>query len=290
MWILYAFGSAIFAGITAILAKCGIKNTNSNVATAIRTGIILIFSWLIVYITGSFTDITNITRKTWIFLTLSGFATGASWLCYFKALQLGDINKVVPVDKSSIILTIIFAFLFLHEKITIVKCICIVAIAVGTYLMIQKRQTDQDIKEYSSNKKWLIYACLSAIFAALTAILGKIGISDVDSNLGTAIRTLVVRFMAWFIVFLTKEQKSIKQIPKSELRFICLSGLATGASWLCYYKALQSGPVSIVVPIDKLSILITIAFSYIVFKEKLSYKSTIGLLLITAGTITMIFL
>ena len=290
MWILYAFGSAIFAGITAILAKCGIKNTNSNVATAIRTGIILIFSWLIVYITGSFTDITNITRKTWIFLTLSGFATGASWLCYFKALQLGDINKVVPVDKSSIILTIIFAFLFLHEKITIVKCICIVAIAVGTYLMIQKRQTDQDIKEYSSNKKWLIHACLSAIFAALTAILGKIGISDVDSNLGTAIRTLLVLFMAWFIVFLTKEQKSIKQIPKSELRFICLSGLATGASWLCYYKALQSGPVSIVVPIDKLSILITIAFSYIVFKEKLSYKSTIGLLLITAGTITMIFL
>lgn len=290
MWIIYAFGSAIFAGITSILAKCGIKTTNSNVATAIRTGIILIFSWLIVYITGSFTDITDITSKTWIFLILSGLATGASWLCYFKALQLGDINKVVPVDKSSTILTILFAFLFLHEQITVVKCICIAAIAVGTYLMIQKNQTEQEIKKSSSNKKWLIYAFLSAIFAALTAILGKIGISNVDSNLGTAIRTLVVLIMAWFIVFLTKEQKSIKQIPKSELGFICLSGLSTGASWLCYYRALQSGPASIVVPIDKLSILITIAFSYIVFKEKLSYKSTIGLLLITAGTIAMIFL
>ncbi len=286
MWVLYAFGSAFFAGVTSILAKCGIKKTDSNVATAIRTVVVLIFSWLMVFIVGSQNMLSAISLKTWTFLILSGLATGASWLCYFRALQLGDINKVVPIDKSSTILTILLAFIFLGEKITWIKGIAVIVIAVGTYLMIQKKPAEGESK--SKSRKWMLYAVFSAVFASLTAILGKIGIEGVESNLGTAIRTCVVLIMAWAVVFITGKQQKVREIPRNELGFICLSGLATGGSWLCYYKALQEGLASVVVPIDKLSILITIAFSYIVFKEKLSSKAAIGLCLIVAGTLAML--
>ena len=286
MWILYAFGSAFFAGVTSILAKCGIKHTDSNVATAIRTVIVLIFSWIMVWIVGAQGEVTGIDTKTWIFLILSGLATGASWLCYFKALQLGDINKVVPIDKSSTILTIVWAFLFLHESITAFKIAGVIMIGVGTYMMIQKKDTGEEsgIKK----KSWIIYAFGSAVFASLTSILGKVGIENVNSNLGTGIRTVVVLIMAWIVVFVTGKQHTVKKISGKELGFISLSGIATGASWLCYYKALQDGLASVVVPIDKLSILVTIAFSYVVFHEKLTKKSSIGLVLIVAGTLLMI--
>ena len=286
MWISFAFASAFFAGLTAILVKCGIKNSDSNVATAIRTIIVLIFSWLMVFVVGSESSMTTVSADTWAFLILSGLATGASWLCYFRALQLGDINKVVPIDKSSTVLTIILALIFLGEGITWTKGIAIALIAVGTYLMIQKKETDGEQK--TKSKTWLIYAVLSAVFASLTAILGKVGIEGVESNLGTAIRTCVVLIMAWIVVFVTGKQHTIREIPKKDLSFICLSGLATGASWLCYYKALQGGPASVVVPIDKLGILATIAFSYLVFKERLTKKAAVGLCLIVAGTLAML--
>jgi bacterial/archaeal transporter family protein len=286
MWILFAFGSALFAGLTSILAKCGIKKTDSNVATAVRTVVVLAFSWLMVFITGAQSGIQQTDGKTLLFLILSGLATGASWLCYFRALQLGNINKVVPVDKSSTILTILLALIFLHEALSPVKGMAIILIAAGTYLMIQKKTSGQDTERESG--AWLFYAIFSAVFAGLTAILGKIGITGIESNLGTAIRTCVVLVMAWIVVFVTGKQKSIKNIPGKELFFVCLSGVATGASWLCYYKALQEGPASVVVPIDKLSILITIAFSYIVFHEKLTKKSAAGLILIVTGTLAML--
>lgn len=285
MWILFAFGSALFAGLTSILAKCGIRKTDSNVATAIRTIVVLLFSWLMVFVTGAQSELGNVTPKTWIFLILSGTATGASWLCYFKALQLGDINKVVPIDKSSIILTILLAFLFLKEEISPLKLICVLLIGIGTFLMITKKE---GAKKDTEGKKWLVYALLSAVFASLTSILGKIGISGINSNLGTAIRTIVVLIMAWIVVFATGKQHTVKQTDRKELGFICLSGIATGASWLCYYKALQDGLASVVVPIDKLSILITILFSWLVFREKLSKKALLGLILIIAGTLLML--
>lgn len=285
MWIVFAFGSALFAGLTSILAKCGIKKTDSTVATAIRTIVVLFFSWLMVFIVGSEGEIGSITPHTLIFLVLSGLATGASWLCYFKALQLGDINKVVPIDKSSTVLTILLAAILLGEKITLYSGIGIALIAVGTFLMIEKKDVKSDIPK---NKRWIFYALGSAVFASLTAILGKIGISDVESNLGTAIRTGVVLVMSWIMVFVTGKQNKIKVISKKELGFICLSGLATGGSWLCYYKALHDGPASVVVPIDKLSILVTILFSYIVFREKLSKKTAFGLVLTVGGTLLML--
>lgn len=285
MWIVFAFGSALFAGLTSILAKCGIKKTDSTVATAIRTIVVLFFSWLMVFIVGSEGEIGSITPHTLIFLVLSGLATGASWLCYFKALQLGDINKVVPIDKSSTVLTILLAAILLGEGITLYSGIGIALIAVGTFLMIEKKDVKSDIPK---NKRWIIYALGSAVFASLTAILGKIGISDVESNLGTAIRTGVVLVMSWIMVFVTGKQNKIKVISKKELGFICLSGLATGGSWLCYYKALHDGPASVVVPIDKLSIFVTILFSYIVFREKLSKKTAFGLFLTVGGTLLML--
>ena len=287
MWILFAFGSAIFAGLTAILAKCGIRKTDSDAATAIRTIVVLIFSWIMVLITGSIGTIGSLSTKTWIFLILSGMATGASWLCYFKALQMGDVNKVVPIDKSSTILTIILAFIFLGEPITLVKGIAVVLIGVGTFMMIQKKETANE-QEKPKGRSWLIYALLSTVFASLTAILGKVGIEGVESNLGTAIRTCVVLVMAWVVVFVKGKQHTIREIPKNELGFICLSGLATGGSWLCYYKALHDGMASVVVPIDKLSILVSIAFSFIVFKERLTKKAAVGLCLIVAGTLIML--
>lgn len=285
MWVLCAFGSAFFAGITSILAKCGIKKTDSDAATAVRTGVVLVFSWIMVFVAGSAHTIPLIETKTWVFLILSGLATGASWLCYFKALQIGDINKVVPIDKSSTVLTVILAFIFLGETVTLFKAFALVLIAAGTLMMIQKQEsTNSNVKSGS----WLVFAFLSAVFASLTSILGKIGIEGVESNLGTAIRTCVVLVMTWIIVIVKGKQKTLRHIPKNELSFICLSGLATGASWLCYYKALHDGLASVVVPIDKLSILISIAFSFIVFKERLSLKALLGLILIVAGTLAML--
>ena len=285
MWILYAFGSAFFAGATSILAKIGVKDIDSHVATAIRTIVVLIFSWIMVFIVGSQGTIGNISGKTLTFLILSGFATGASWLCYFKALQLGDVNKVVPIDKSSTILTMVLAFIFLGENITINMVVGMIGIGIGTYLMIQKKES---IEKVVKGKAWLVYALLSAIFASLTSILGKVGIENVESNLGTAIRTIVVLIMAWIIVFVTKKQSDVKKIDKKSLLFLILSGIATGASWLCYYKALQDGLASIVVPIDKLSILVTILFAYVFLKEKLSKKSIVGLVLIVVGTLILL--
>ena len=286
MWIMLAFGSAFFAGITSILAKCGIKKTDSNVATAVRTIVVLAFSWLMVFIVGSQSTIKSIDGRGWLFLILSGLATGASWLCYFKALQTGDINKVVPIDKSSTILTVLLAFIFFNESVTVVKAVAVVIMAVGTFLMIEKKDVKQNESKFK--RSWLIFAVLSAVFASLSSLLAKAGMNNVESNLGTAIRTAVVLVMAWIVVFVTKKQGEIKKIEKKELAFILLSGLATGASWLCYFKALKDGQASVVVPIDKLSILVSILFSYIVFKEKLTKKSLLGLILIVAGTLMMI--
>ena len=286
MWIAFAFLSAFFAGITSILAKCGIKKTDSNVATAIRTVVVLIFSWIMVFIVGSQDTISQIGLKALIFLILSGLATGASWLCYFHALQKGDINKVVPIDKSSTILTIILALIFLGEGITPLKGAAVVMIGAGTFLMIKKKKAVPEPEKKKGS--WLIYAVLSAFFAAVTSILGKIGIDGVESNLGTAIRTCVVLIMAWIVVFASGKRSEVLSVPKKELSYICLSGLATGASWLCYYKALKDGLASVVVPIDKLSILVTVAFSYVVFGEKLDKKSFAGLVLIVIGTLVMV--
>ena len=288
MWIFYAIGSSFFAGIMAILAKCGIRKTDSDVATAIRTIVVLLFSWLMVFITGAWTEIPHINSKTIIFLVLSGLARGASWLCYFRALQKGDINKVVPIDKSSTILTILMALIFLHEGLTWEKAVSVILIGMGTILMISKRNSE-NVSEHNG-RSWLVYAVLSAVFASLTAILGKIGITQINSNLGTAIRTTVVLIMAWLMVLVSGKKHELKRIEKRELGFIGLSGLATGALWLCYYRALQNGPASIVVPIDKLSILVTIVFSWIVFHEKLTKKSAFGVACFTVGTVLLTIL
>ena len=284
MWIIYAFASAFFAGVTSILAKCGIRKTDSNVATAIRTIVVLLFSWVMVFLVGSQATLSKLTGESLLYLVLSGLATGASWLCYFKALQLGDVNKVVPVDKSSTVLTILLAFFLLHEEITWQKAVGVAAIAAGTYLMIQKKEGSVR----KSGKGWFLYAALSAVFASLTAILGKLGIAEVESNLGTAIRTGVVLIMAWVVVFVTGNGPAVKKVPKNELSFICLSGLATGASWLCYYKALQDGLASVVVPIDKLSVVITLVLAFVFLHEQFTVKSLLGCALIGAGTLLMV--
>lgn len=286
MWIAFAFGSAFFAGITSVLAKCGIRKTDSTVATAVRTVVVLIFSWLMVFVAGSQNQIGEISGKTLLFLILSGAATGASWLCCFKALQMGDINKVVPIDKSSAVLTILLAFLLLGEPIGLFQGIGVILIGAGTFLMIEKKTAVSSASP--KGKGWMLYAFGSAVFASLTSILGKVGIEGVESNLGTAIRTAVVLVMAWVMVLVTGRTEAVREIPRKELAFICLSGLATGASWLCYYRALQDGLASVVVPIDKLSILVTVAFSWLVFREQLTARSGWGLLLIVGGTLTML--
>lgn len=327
MWVFLALGSAAFAALTSILAKCGIRKTDPTVATAIRTVVVLLMSFLMVLIVGSLGGIGKIGAKTWVFLILSGLATGASWLCYFRALQLGDVNRVVPIDKSSTILTILLAFIILQEPISWLKGICVVLIAAGTYLMIEKEKplpgaslaetaktaetadaaetvdtAPADVRDDTETGKtaepnaprgrgryaWLVFACLSAVFAALTSILGKIGIEGVESNLGTMIRTAVVLAMSWLMVPATGKGGKLRGIPGRELLFICLSGLATGASWLCYYRALQLGPASVVVPIDKLSILLTVAFSCLFLHEKLMRRAAIGLALIVGGTLLML--
>ncbi len=286
MWLLTAILSAFFAGLTSILAKCGIKKTDSDVATALRTIVVLVFSWVMVLIVDSLNTITTIEPKSLVFLILSGLATGASWICYFKALSIGDVNKVVPIDKSSTVLTVLLAIICFGETSNLAfKLIATTILSFGIFLMIEKKQTEQK----SKSRTWIIYAVLSAVFAALTSILAKVGISGVEPNLGTAIRTGVVLVMAWVIVFARGKQKKIRHLDKKELLFIALSGIATGASWLCYYYAIQKGIVSVVVPIDKLSILVTVIFSYFVFKEKLSKQAFIGLCLMIIGTLLMVF-
>ena len=286
IWLTAAIFSAFFAGLTSILAKCGIKKTDSDLATALRTIVVLIFSWIMVLVVGSLHTITEIQPKAFIFLILSGLATGASWICYFKALSVGDINKVVPIDKSSTVLTVLLAIICFGETSNLVmKLIATAILAVGIFLMVEKKQRE----EKQESKTWMLYAVLAAVFAALTSILAKMGISGVESNLGTAIRTGVVLIMAWVIVFARGKQAQLKSIDKKELLFIGLSGIATGASWLCYYYAIQNGEVSVVVPIDKLSIIVTVIFSYFVFKEKLSKKAFAGLCLMVAGTLLMVF-
>lgn len=285
MWLLFAVGSAFFAGLTSILAKCGLKDVDSTLATALRTIVILVFAWVMVLMVGSISDIGSIDGTTWLFLILSGLCTGASWLCYYKALKMGDVNKVVPIDKSSTVITIILAAMILGEWLSPVGVTGAVLIAIGTLLMIEKK----DVERTSDGKYgWFIFALGSAVFAALTSILGKIGIEGVESNLGTAIRTVVVLAMSWMMVFIMGKQSQMKGINRKDVGFLVLSGLATGASWLCFFRALQEGPASVVVPIDKLSILVTILFSFIVFKEVLTKRSLIGLLGIVAGTLLLL--
>lgn len=284
MWLFFAIASAFFAGITAILAKIGVKKTDSTVATAIRTVVILLFSWLLVFLTGAQASLTLVDGKTLLFLILSGLSTGASWLFYFKALVNGDVNKVAPIDKSSTILTILLAFLLLGEPITLGKGAGIIVMGLGTWLMLERRGGEKREK----GKRWLLYAVLSAVFASLTAILGKVGITHIDSNLGTAIRTIVVLIMAWAMVFVTRKQGEIRRIDRKSWLFICLSGVTTGLSWLCYYRALQDGQASIVVPIDKLSIVVTVALSWLFLKERLTKKSFLGLILIVVGTFCLL--
>ena len=330
MWIALACGSAVFAGLTAILAKCGIRRVDSNLATALRTVVVLAFAWLMVYVTGVQQGLATLDAQSVIMLALSGLATGASWLCYFRALQLGDVSRVTPIDKSSTVLTILLAALLLGETISAPNALGIVLIGVGTLLMIGRpaahsAQTSGDagsqspgVATLSGNSascaaasgdaatgmtasgamptdvqaahpgRWLIYALLSAVFASAQAILAKVGISGVDSTLGTALRTVVVLVMAWVMVFLTGGQRQLRSIDARSWVFLALSGVATGASWLCYYAALQQGPAGAVVAIDKLSILLTIAFARLVLGERLSRRAALGLVMVTAGTLAML--
>lgn len=286
MWVGYAFGSAVFAALTAILAKIGIRKVDSTVATALRTVVVLVFAWLVVFIVGSQGQIGSLSAKTWTFLILSGLATGASWLFYFKALQLGDVNKVTPVDKSSVVLTMLLAVIFLGEPLTATKALGLVLIAIGTYLMIELKKGRAEGRH--KGNAWLVYAALSALFAALVAILGKVGIEGVESNLGTALRVVVVLFMSWIMVMVAGKTADVRKIDTRSMVFIVLSGVATGLSWLCYFRALQEGPASVVVPVDKLSIVLTVIFSYLVLREKLSRRSVLGLVGIVAGTLVLL--
>ena len=284
MWVMAAVFSAVFAGLTSILAKCGIRKMDSDVATAIRTAVVLLFSWLMVFITGSTGGISQIQPKTLLFLVLSGAATGASWICYFKALSIGDVNKVVPIDKSSTVLSVLLAIILFNETEHLaVKLVSTVLLGVGVILMVERKSSGQEVK----NNTYILYAIGSAVFAALTSVLAKIGITGVESNLGTAIRTIVVLVMAWAIVFARGKSSQLRGLDRRELVFVCLSGIATGASWLCYYYVIQNGVVSVVIPIDKMSLLLTVIFSYFVFKEKLTKRATVGLLLMLVGTLAM---
>ncbi|RHB15062.1 EamA family transporter [Collinsella sp. AM41-2BH] len=282
-WVTAAFASAFFAGITSILAKCGIRHTDSDVATAIRTCVVLVFAWAMAGISGSIRAIGAIPAKAWLFLTLSGLATGASWICYFKALSIGDVNKVVPVDKMSTVLAVLIAIVLFGETGNLaVKLVGTAVITLGTFLMIEKKQSVG--AEQKQDRAWLAYALGAAVFAALTSVLAKIGIEGVESNLATAIRTCVVLVMAWAIVAVKGKLEQVARIDPRELAFLAVSGIATGASWLLYYYAIAAGQVSVVVQIDKLSIVVSVLFARLAFNEKLSHRSAIGLFLIVLGT------
>lgn len=282
-WVTAAFASAFFAGITSILAKCDIRHTDSDVATAIRTCVVLVFAWAMAGISGSIGAIGAIPAKAWLFLTLSGLATGASWICYFKALSIGDVNKVVPVDKMSTVLAVLIAIVLFGETGNLaVKLVGTAVITLGTFLMIEKKQSVG--AEQKQDRAWLAYALGAAVFAALTSVLAKIGIEGVESNLATAIRTCVVLVMAWAIVAAKGKLEQVARIDPRELAFLAASGIATGASWLLYYYAIAAGQVSVVVQIDKLSIVVSVLFARLAFNEKLSHRSAIGLFLIVLGT------
>jgi len=285
-WIIFAFASAVFAGLTAVLAKIGLKGVDSNLATALRTIVVLGFAWMVVFIVGSQDTISGISSYTMTFLILSGLATGASWLCYFRAVQIGEVSKVSPIDKSSTVLAMVLAFTFLGESISVWTLAGMALMIVGTFFMIQRAAADAEPAE--DRRSWIIFACLSAFFAALTSILGKIGIEGVESNLGTAIRTVVVLLMAWIIVFAQKKHTDVRKIEKRNWNFIILSGVATGLSWLCFYNALQNGPASIVVPIDKLSIVVTIIFAFLILGERISKRAVFGLVMLTIGTLALL--
>ncbi len=288
MWIAAAILSAFFAGLTAIFAKCGIKKTDSDIVTALRTVVVLFFAWGIVFLTGSMQNMKNIEPNSLFFLILSGLATGASWLCYFKALSTGDVNKVVPIDKSSTVLVVLTAIAIFHETDHLtVKLAGTSLLAIGIWQMLPKQTPAVPDKSPDQNRSWIIYAVLSAVFAALTSILAKIGVTGIHSNLATAIRTGVVLVMAFVLLIVKGKLPQRKNIHRKELLFIVLSGLTTGISWLCYYYAIQNGIVSVVVPIDKLSIVVTISFSCLVLKEKLERRAWAGLFLMVCGTLMM---
>ena len=292
LWLLYAVGAAIFATLTTILAKVGIKNVNSHLATAIRTIVVLIFAWVIVGVVGSYQDIRMIEGRTWLFLILSGLSTGGSWLCYFRALQLGDVNKVVPIDKSSTILTMLLAFIFLNEPASWITVIGMSLMGIGTWLMLELKKNDDatTVNEVKSDKRWLFFAILSAVFASLTAIFGRVGVVHIEANLWTAIRTMVVIPLSLLMVFMTGSQKEVRTVESKSWIFLILSGVATGVSWLFFYHALQVGNASHVVPIEKLNILLTMGFARIFLGERFSKRSLLGLAFLTVGTLLPIFL
>ncbi|MCI5729194.1 MAG: EamA family transporter [Clostridia bacterium] len=285
MWLIMAVLSAVFAGVTSILAKYGIQNTDSDIATALRTIVVWVFAWAMVFIVGSAGTLPSLDPHSLLFLVLSGLATGASWICYFKALSRGEASRVAAIDKSSTVLSVLLAIIFLQETSHLaVKLLGTLLLGTGIFLMAGKPEKAADP---SGQKSWRVYAFLSAVFAALTSILAKIGITGVESNLGTAIRTGVVLIMAWVLVFAKGKQTQLFHIKRRELLYIALSGLATGASWLCYYYAIQNGVVSVVVPIDKMSLAVTVLLSCWVFGEKLNRKSLLGLGLMLLGTVGM---
>lgn len=289
MWIAAAAASALFAGLTSILAKCGIRSTDSDVATAVRTLVVLVFSWAMAIITvpDVLGALASISMRSYVFLALSGLATGGSWICYFRALSAGDVNKVVPIDKSSAAISTLLAIVLFGETSHLaVKLVATAAILIGTLMMVERRESSED-SERAGGRAWLVPAVLSALFAALTSILAKVGIEGVDSNLATALRTCVVLVMAWLIVAGRGKLALVQQAHGRELAFLCASGLATGASWLFYYYAVQTGQVSVVVQLDKLSILVSIAFSYLAFGEQLSRRSAVGLAIIVLATAVM---
>ena len=282
-WVVAALASAFFAGITSILAKCGIRQTDSDIATAIRTCVVLVFAWVMAGVSGSIGTIGSIAAKSWLFLVLSGLATGASWICYFKALSIGDVNRVVPVDKMSTVLAALIAIVLFGETSNLaVKLIGTTVITLGTFLMIEKRQSAG--VDQKRDRTWLVYAIGAAVFAALTSILAKVGIEGVEPNLATAIRTCMVLAMAWAIVAAKGKLGQVARVDRHELAFLAASGIATGASWLLYYYAIAAGQVSVVVQIDKLSIVVSVLFAHLAFNEKLSRRSAVGLFLIVLGT------
>lgn len=282
MWILFSLGAALFAGITTIFGKFGVKDVDVTLATSIRTTVILLFCLIVVFFVGSFEELNNINIKVYFFLFLSGVTTALLWLSYFKALQLGTVNKVTPVDKTSIILTLILSAIFLKEKITFVKIVSMILILFGTILMVSRRENK------GKSSKWLLYAIYTSIFTSIATIVGKIGIKDIESNLGMLLRTIIIFIIIWAIVLIKKKYKDIKKITKKGIIFIILSGITTGLSWLFYFKALQLGEASVVFSIEKLSIVVSVILSIIFLKEKLNIKGIIGLIVILLGEVLLI--
>ena len=288
MWLLAACLSALFAGLTSVLAKAGVATTSSTVATALRTIVVAAGAWGMAGLVGSASALGAIDARSLLFLVLSGLATGASWLCYFAALSRGDVSCVAPIDKLSTVLAIVLALVLLGEPVSAWGAAGIVAITAGTLLMVKPSDLSGLPRALRGGGSWLVYALASALFAALTSILGKVGISGVDPTLGTAVRTVVVLAMAWVIVTVQGRLGDVRDIPARELAFIVASGAATCASWLAYYHALKDGPASVVVPIDKLSILVTVAFSAAVFHERFTHRYLAGLALMCVGTGAMV--